>query len=57
MTKLELEDEKEINREEYKALKSVLADLILEHQGHENPEDYAYYSRKYEDARKKLGRK
>jgi hypothetical protein len=57
MTSLENSDERKLAKKEYEALKKHLGDMLLEHNAQEeNPEDWAYYSRKFEEAREKLKR-
>ena len=58
MTHLDIKDENKTLQAEYDALKSHLGEMLLEHNGKkENPEDFAYFSRKFEEARSKLRRK
>jgi hypothetical protein len=58
MTHLDIKDEKQTLQSEYDALKRHLGEMLLEHNGkEENPEDFAYFSRKFEEARSKLRRK
>lgn len=57
MTYLEERDEKDAVQAEYNALKKHLGEILLEHNAQEeNPEDVAYYTRKFEETRKKLRR-
>jgi Zn-dependent oligopeptidase len=50
-------DEKQDAKKEYNALKKHLGEILLEHNAkEENPEDWAYFSRKFEEARQKLKR-
>jgi len=57
MTHLELIEEKKLAKQEYDAIKKHLGEILLEHNAkEENPEDFVYFSRKFEEARKKLRR-
>lgn len=47
-------DEKKAALAEYNALKKHLGEMLLEHND-ENPEDVAYFTRKFNEARKKIG--
>jgi hypothetical protein len=47
--------EKNTLKKEYDALKKHLGEILLEHNAkEENPQDWAYYSRKFEESRKKV---
>lgn len=51
------QEEKKLAKKEYEALKKHLGEILLEHNAQqENPEDWAYFSRKFEEARQKLKR-
>jgi hypothetical protein len=55
MTEQEVKDEKIFVQAEYNALKKHLGELLLEHNAQEeNPDDVAYFTRKFEETRKKL---
>ncbi len=55
MTELEIKDEKSVIQAEYNALKKHLGEMLLEHNGQEDkPEDVAYFTRKFEETRKRL---
>lgn len=57
MNYYEFKEEKKQSKIEYDALKKHLGEILLEHNAKEdNPEEFAYFSRKFEEARKKLGR-
>jgi hypothetical protein len=57
MTEQEVKDEKIFVQAEYNALKKHLGELLLEHNAQEeNPDDVAYFTRKFEETRKKLRR-
>jgi hypothetical protein len=57
MTQIEIENERKELQAEYNALKKHLGEMLLEHNAQEdNPEDFKYFSRKFEEARKKLRR-
>lgn len=57
MTQIEIENERKELQVEYNALKKHLGEMLLEHNAQEdNPEDFKYFSRKFEEARKKLRR-
>lgn len=57
MSFLDKKDEKKIVKHEYEALKKHLGEILLEHNAkEENPEDWAYFSRKFEEARQKVKR-
>ncbi len=57
MREVEVKDEKTLVKAEYDALKKHLGEILLEHNAQEeNPEEWAYYSRKFEEARQKLKR-
>ena len=57
MTNLENSDERKLAKKEYEALKKHLGEMLLEHNAQEeNPEEWAYYSRKFEEAREKIKR-
>lgn len=56
MTPIELKEEKETTLREYKALKTLFGDLLLESNGAASPEDVAYYTRKFREAQQKIGR-
>lgn len=57
MTHLDIKEEQNNLKAEYDALKKHLGEMLLEHNGkEENPEDFAYFSRKFEEARNKLRR-
>jgi hypothetical protein len=57
MNYYEFKEEKKQTKTEYDALKKHLGEILLEHNAKEdNPEEFAYFSRKFEEARKKLGR-
>ncbi len=53
MTHLDIKEEKDIVRKEYNAIKHILGDMLLEHT-EEKPEDIKYYTRKLEEARRRL---
>ncbi len=46
-------DEKQALLAEYNALKKYLGEMLLEHTN-ENPEDVAYYTRKFNELRQRL---
>lgn len=49
--------EKQLLQNEYNALKKHISDLLLEHNANElDPDDWAYFNRKFEETRKKLRR-
>lgn len=54
MTELEIKEESKILQDEYNALKKHLGEMLLESTGQENPEDVAYFTRKFNEARQKL---
>ena len=55
MTELERIEELEFLKSEYNALKKHLGEMLLEHNSkEENPDDMTYYTRKFEESRKKL---
>lgn len=57
MREFDVKEEKRNVKKEYDAIKKHLGELLLEHNAQiENPEDWAYYSRKFEEAKKKLQR-
>lgn len=57
MREKEIKEEKSEVKAEYDALKKHLGEMLLEHNAQEeNPEEWAYYSRKFEEARQKLKR-
>lgn len=57
MNYYEAKEEKKQAKTDYESLKRHLGEILLEHNAKEdNPEEFAYYSRKFEEARKKLGR-
>jgi hypothetical protein len=50
-------EEKLIAKKEYDAIKKHLGEMLLEHNSkEENPEEWSYFNRKFEEARKKLKR-
>ena len=58
MNYYETQEEKKQSKIEYDYLKRHLGEILLEHNAKEdNPEDFAYFSRKFEEARLKIGRK
>lgn len=57
MTKQEIHDELAVLQSEYDALKKHLGEMLLEHNAQEeSPDDVAYFTRKFEEARKRLRR-
>lgn len=54
MSDLEIKEENEKLQAEYAALKKQLGELLLEHNKEDSPEDVAYYTRKFEETRKRL---
>lgn len=55
MTPQEIEEEKGVILSEYKALKSILGGLLLEsEESNVTKEELAYYTRKFEETRKRL---
>ena len=56
MTELQLKEDKRMIEGEYRALKLILGDMLLEHNGKPSDADMAYYSRKFEEARRRIGR-
>ncbi len=56
MTPEDLKDEQSSIKAEYKAIKSLLGGLILEHDETTSQDDVKYFQRKFEEARDKLKR-
>jgi hypothetical protein len=55
MTHIEIQEEKKSLKLHYEAIKKYLGELLLEHNAKEdNPEDFAYFSRKFEETRNLL---
>ncbi len=54
---LEVYDEHEAVVKEYNALKLMLGEMLLEHNKEECAEDIAYYTRKFNEARLRVGGK
>jgi hypothetical protein len=59
MNFFEIQDERKAQVAEYNALKKMLGGLLLEQHSAEevSPEDIAYYTRKFNEARERLGGK
>lgn len=56
MTPEEMREEREEQLKEFHALKTIFGGLLLENNGWTDPDDVAYYQRKFKEAQQRLRR-